>query len=247
MHRSSATAAALLAAAATLLAAPAAGQLTVTVNDSAPLRLAAPFLAFNIDTASLFHGVDLADPVLINLVYALANGDSLIRVGGIAADSSFYVPGAPSPRGPGNATLLSDALLEQLFDFSGQTHHAILLDFNGLSFRERRGNGVLGPWDASNASLLLARLSATHGGRGGVDWSFSIGNEPDGWPAADGQANFTQLALDTVGLAASLRANYSVGTAVYGPSLARLDPVPVQEFLTGIGRSGALAGVTVHA
>lgn len=242
--RHTASAAALLAAAAAPLAA---AQLTVTVNDTVPVRLASPFLAFNIDTASLFHSVDLADPVLINLMYALANGDSLVRFGGTAAESSFYVPDAPSPAGAGNATLISDALLEQLFAFSGQTHHAVLLDFNSLSFRERRGNGVLGPWDASNASALLARLSATHGGRGGVDWSWSIGNEPDLWPAADGQANFTQLALDTVALAAALRANFSVGTAVYGPSLAKLDTVPVQEFLTGIGRSGALAGLTVHA
>lgn len=65
----------------------ASAQLAVVVNTSvAQKRLASPYLSFNIDTASLYNGINLLDPVLINLVYALnplnSAGGVIVRVGG---------------------------------------------------------------------------------------------------------------------------------------------------------------------
>jgi len=82
-------------------AAPAAADLALVVNDTVPLRRfnGPSFLCVNIDTGSLFHGVDLTDPVLVNYMYALTmNTNGVIRVGGTGADTPSTCPTRRTPR-----------------------------------------------------------------------------------------------------------------------------------------------------
>jgi hypothetical protein len=61
-----------------------AATLSVVVNDTAPMRKfnGLTFLAVNIDTGSLFNALDMNDPVLVNLMYAMAmNSGGVMRIG----------------------------------------------------------------------------------------------------------------------------------------------------------------------
>ena len=125
---------------------------------------------------------------------------------------------------------------------AAQANAQILWNFNGLAFRSVSSDGSLGPWDPrGNATAILDYVNSKYGGRGGINWGWSLGNEPEFWKAT---ANFTQLGLDALALQSLLRANYSVGSDVYGPSLGGLDVQPFAEFLNAT--RGNVAGVTVH-
>jgi heparanase len=222
-----------------LLPLPTAPQVTVSFNTTAPLlRLAKPYLNFNIDTGSLYNNIDLRDPVLANLLYPLNNGGVVLRVGGTAADYSLWAPSAVQGDGGNGVTLIGTKTLDDLFYLSAQSHATILFDFNG---REGRPGGN-GPWsaDASNASAILAYLDSAYGGRGGIDWAFSLGNEPEAWAE---KVSYTQLGLDALALRAALT-NVSVGTAVYGPSCEGLSVDCAYEFLAAT--RGNVDGVTLH-
>lgn len=86
--------------------------------------------AVNIDTGSLYNGMDFADPKFRTLVAQL--GPSIIRIGGTAVDSSFYFPdakylvGQPNPCaacGKG-AAAIGDDMLRTVFDFIAATDSA---------------------------------------------------------------------------------------------------------------------------
>lgn len=116
----------------------------------------------------------LAPPYQVYSLSALnSNEGPIIRIGGTAADSSFYVPDAPSPSDGQGRTLISDATLDAVFALAAQTHSTVLWNFNGLSFRDP---ATMGPWDPANATALLATLHRKWGGA--IKWSFSLGNEP---------------------------------------------------------------------
>ena len=221
-------------------AAAVSAQLTAVVMDATPSnRLAKPFLNFNIDTGSVYNGFDFKDPVLINLVYALNNGDVIVRIGGTAADYAFYEPTSTNPNGGGGKTLISDALLDDIAFFSMSTHATILWDFNGLAFRPLNADGTGGPWDPTgNATALLHYLDTKYGGNGG--WSWSLGNEPEAWKL---KVNATQLGHDVQTLQATLK-NYKMGNDVYGAAFEGLSLDPVSAFLNAT--RGGVSGVTVH-
>ena len=222
-------------------------QLTLTINTTVPFhKMSGSFLNFNIDTGSIFNGLDFADPALINLVYALtANTGTTVRVGGTAADYSYFIPDAPSPQGPpaatGSVTYLSSALLESLWVFGATTHANILFDFNGLSFRTP---AVSGPWSPSgNATAILEYYNTAHGGAMS-NWAWSLGNEPEFWTGPV-KANYTQLAYDGALLSSTLR-GYKVGSSVAGPSFGTLALPPITEYLTAVKKAGGVDALTVH-
>lgn len=222
-----------------IVAAP--SSISVVVNDTTPLRRFSgeSFLSVNIDTGSLFHGIDLNDPVLVNYMYSLSmNTGSLLRVGGTAADYSIYSPDSTDPTGgdpTGSVTVISNAMLDSLFSFSAQTHANVLFDLNARQFRTAEG-----AWDPSaNATALLQYLSSRYSG-GAIDWSFELGNEPEFWHQA---VNYTQLGLDVVTLS-KLLSSLGVGKQVYGASFGTLDASNIEPFL--VSSKGYLQGLTVH-
>lgn len=216
-------------------------SISILVNDTTPLRRFSgeSFLSVNIDTGSLFHSIDLNDPVLVNFMYSLTmNTGSLLRVGGTAADYSIYVPESTDPTGgnsSGSVTVISDAILDSLFSFAAQSHANVLFDLNARQFRTSEG-----AWDPSgNASALLQRLSSRYSG-GAIDWSFELGNEPEFW----GQnVNYSQLGLDVVTLS-KLLSSLGIGKNVYGASFGTLDTTKIEPFL--VSSKGYLQGLTVH-
>jgi hypothetical protein len=172
-----------LASVAAALAASASAQSNVTITVDTlggGRRLGDPFLNFNVDTGSIYNGFQWLDPVLINLVYALnplnSAGGVVVRVGGTAADYSLYVPDSTNPDGGNGVTVISEAILEQMWSFGGQAHAQILFDFNGLF----RNQSNCGPWDPTvNATAILDYLNSTH--PGATKWAWSLGNEPEFW------------------------------------------------------------------
>jgi hypothetical protein len=215
--------------------------LSLVVTDTTPLRKfnGDSYLSVNIDTGSLFHGIDLNDPVLVNYMYSLAmNTGSLLRVGGTAADYSIYIPNSTDPtngNATGTVTVISDSTLDSLFSFAAQSHANVLFDLNARQFRTPQG-----AWDPTgNASALLQRLSSLYSG-GAIDWSFSLGNEPEFWQQT---VNYTQLGLDVVALS-KLLSTLGIGKNVCGASFGTLDTSVIEPFL--ISSKGYLQGLTVH-
>lgn len=238
-----------VAAVAAACAGLASAQLNIAVNENATLyRLTSPFLNFNVDTGSVYNGFNWRDPVLINLVYALNNGDVIIRIGGTAADYAFYIPDSPTSKGTNpvrngqSETIYNNQLFDDLFYFTSQTHASILFDFNGLAFRNSTfPDGSQGPWDPNgNATAILSYLNGKYGGAI-TNWAWSLTNEPNLWKPE--VANYTQLGVDALTLAQTLKA-YKVGSQVYGSSFGSLAIEPVLAFLNG--SRGNVAGVTVH-
>ena len=86
----------LAAAALAVASASAQSSLTLDFDGSRPLHtVSSRYVAFNIDTGSLYNGFNFSDTVLRTLVkqLTLGAGSSIIRIGGTAVDSSFYEPG----------------------------------------------------------------------------------------------------------------------------------------------------------
>lgn len=142
---------------------------------------AAYFPPTQIDTGSLYNGLDFADAKLRVLTAALA--PAFIRIGGTAVDTSFYFPqepynvGVPNPCdacGSG-AAAIGDVMLDNIFDFITATNMSLLWDFNGERFRN-----VHGAWNPTgNATAMLTYLQSKHGGT--VDYAWSVGNEVSSW------------------------------------------------------------------
>ena len=136
------------------------------------------YINYNIDTGSLYNGMNFSDTKFRRLVSQLA--PAWIRIGGTAVDASYYFPdaeyniGVPNPCAScGNgASAISNAMLKQIVDFMNATSMRLLWDFNGEGDRF----SPLGPWNpALNATPQLDWLQANYAGK--IDFAFSIGNE----------------------------------------------------------------------
>ena len=200
------------------------------------------YVCYNIDTGSLFNGMDFNDPKFRTLVSQL--GPSIIRIGGTAVDASYYFPGTPYLVGQVNdcatcgygASAIGEEMLTAVFDFIGATGMSLLWDLNGEM--ARKGTG---PWlPAFNFTPMAGFLQARYGGK--IDYAYSVGNEPDLWKI--NKVGAAQLARDAVTLVGALKA-YTIGRDVYGSSFARISTDDAAAFLP-IAAAGGVTGYTVH-
>ena len=166
------------AGAALLAAAPARAAPTtigVTLNFKARAHtVATPFLAYNIDTGSIYNGFDFTEPKLIALIAQL--GPTILRIGGTAADYAYYVPDATTPTDGATHTIINNRVLDDIVALATKANVQVLFDFNSLEFRDHKGQ-----WDpAGNATATLQYLESKYAGQ--IDFAWSTGNEPDLWP-----------------------------------------------------------------
>jgi hypothetical protein len=224
---------------------PAAAQLSLSIDTTkAKTTVDAAFVNYNIDTGSLFNGMDFTDVKFRTLVSALSTGGAWIRIGGTAVDASYYFPDAPYNTGVPNpcascgsgASAISNAMMSQIIEFMQATGMSLLWDFNGETERD----SPLGPWNpALNATPLLDWLESKYAGK--IDFAYSIGNEPNLWK---NKVSSGQMGKDAVVLKQLLK-NYTIGQRVFGPSWAGVDASRAGDFLTE-GVKGGLDGYTVH-
>lgn len=139
--------------AAAALAVANAQNITVSFDAGKPKHVLADkrFLCYNIDTGSIYNGFDFTNKKLQHMVTQL--GPTVVRIGGTAADYSWYLPDDPR-RGDGDAhTIINDATWDSILQFIANTNTVLLWDFNALSFRDANNN-----WDPTwNATAFLAR------------------------------------------------------------------------------------------
>jgi hypothetical protein len=198
------------------------------------------YVAYNIDTGSLYNGMNFSDAKLRKLTSQL--GPSIVRIGGTAVDASYYFPSTPYLVGQVNdcavcesgASAIGEEMLSAIFDFISATDMSLLWDLNGEDARD----GV-GPWLpdfnwTAQAKFLNQRYP-------GVKYAYSVGNEPDLWKK---KVTPEQLARDAVTLKDSLN-SYDIGKDVYGSSFARIDPEVARAYLP-IAAAGGVKGYTVH-
>ena len=211
------------------------------------------YVNFNIDTGSLYNGMDFADTKFRTLVAQLAQPySSIIRVGGTAVDSSFYFPEAPYLIGQPNvcatcgsgAAAVGNVIMDALFDFAASTGMSLLVDVNGKDFRG--GVDATGPWDVTaNTTALLAYLNSKYAG---VDYAYSMGNEPDLWKRTDGKplgVPLATLAADAISLKQALK-QFNIGKDVYGSAFAGISTADAEGFLP-VAAKGGVTGLTVHS
>lgn len=204
------------------------------------------YVNFNIDTGSLYNGLDFSDPKLRTLTQQLGPG-GVIRIGGTAVDSSLYFPAAPYNEGSPNQCMplippcingssdIGNAMLDAIVGFVQATNMSLLWDMNGESFRTESG-----AWNPKgNATAMLGYLDQRYGGQ--VDFAYSVGNEPEFWKPAPSAAT---LAADAVTLKKLLPA-YNIGRTVAGPSYAGISSNNAKTFLP-IAAAGGVDFYTVH-
>lgn len=218
----------------------------VTVNFIAKTALNTvdeKYVCYNIDTGSLFNGMNFSDTKFRTLVAQLA--PSIIRIGGTAVDASYYFPAEPYLVGQVNdcatcgngASAIGNDMLSTVFDFIAATDMSLLWDLNGEMARVGTG-----PWLASfNFTPMATFLNSKYGGK--IDYAYSVGNEPDLWKI--NKVNATQLAHDAVTLKRAL-ASYNIGQDVYGSSFARISTEDASAYLP-IAAAGGITGYTVHS
>ena len=123
-------------------------DVTLSVDVSKPSNTVDErYVCYNIDTGSIFNGMDFADAKLRTLVTQL--GPSIIRIGGTAVDFSYYFPEAPylvgqindCPACGSGASAIGNELLDTVWAFAQATDMDLLWDVNGEF--ERVGTG---PW-----------------------------------------------------------------------------------------------------
>ena len=69
-------------------------DVALSFNQVSPLHVVDPlYLCFNIDTGSLFNGMDFSDKLLRAYTKQLA--PAMLRIGGTAVDYSYYFPDTP--------------------------------------------------------------------------------------------------------------------------------------------------------
>ena len=220
------------------------GDATISVDTRvAKHEVDTRYVCYNIDTGSLFNGMNFSDTKFRTLVSQL--GPSIIRIGGTAVDASFYFPETPYNIGGINdcatcesgASAIGNEMLTAVFDFIGATDMSLLWDLNGRS--ARKGTG---PWlPAFNFTAMASFLDSKYAGK--IDYAYSVGNEPELWKPP--LISPEQLAADAVTLKATLR-NYNIGQTVYGSSFARIDSSVAAKYLP-IAAAGGVHGYTVHA
>jgi hypothetical protein len=192
-------------------------KLSVSFNASVPKYIVDDrFINFNIDTGSIFNGLNFSDTKLRSLASQLA--PAYLRVGGTAVDYSYFYPDVPYIVGQINGNSEGDTsfgtqLLDALFDFALATGLELLYDFNvgpfsssaascsfyiklsfllqGLSAR----SPPTGPWDPyANATAILDYVQSKYAGH---NFSWAMGNEPNLWKV---HVSDSQLAADAVSL-----------------------------------------------
>ncbi len=200
------------------------------------------YVCYNIDTGSLFNGMDFADTKFRTLVSQLA--PSIIRIGGTAVDASYYFPDTPYLVGQINdcascgygASAIGNDMLSTVFDFIAATDMSLLWDLNGEMARVGTG-----PWLPSfNFTPMATFLDAKYGGK--IEYAYSVGNEPDLWKI--NKVNATQLAHDAVTLKRALT-SYNIGKDVYGSSFAGVRTEDASAYLP-VAAAGGVTGYTVH-
>ena len=200
------------------------------------------YVCYNIDTGSLFNGMNFSDVKFRTLVSQLA--PSIIRIGGTAVDASYYFPDTPYLVGEINdcascgngASAIGKEMLTTVFDFIAATDMSLLWDLNGEMARVGTG-----PWLPNfNFTPMADFLESMYSGK--VDYAYSVGNEPDLWHT--NKVSVTQLAHDAVTLKTAL-ANYNIGKDVYGSSFARISTDDASTYLP-IAAAGGVRGYTVH-
>ena len=100
-------------------------SLSLSFNETIPrFTVDKNYVNFNIDTGSLYNGLNFSDPKLITLVKQLA--PATIRIGGTAVDSSFFFPAAPynvgspnqcAPPCPSGSSDIGTAMLDAVVTF----------------------------------------------------------------------------------------------------------------------------------
>lgn len=200
------------------------------------------FINYNIDTGSLYNGMNFSDTKFRTLVAQLA--PAYIRIGGTAVDSSFWFPDVPYLIGQVNdcptcgsgASAIGKDMITQIIDFMQATDMTLLWDLNG----EKTRDSPLGPWNPSiNATPFFDWLDSKYGGQ--IDYAYSVGNEPNLW---SNKVSSEQLARDAVTLKTLLK-GYNVGKKVFGPSWAGVSAGNAATFLP-ISSKGGVDGYTVH-
>jgi heparanase 1 len=234
---------------------------TLSVNDATAIQTVDElYLGFNLDSGSLYRGIDLGDPVLQRLTANLAPAQ--LRVGGSASDSLWYVPDgasgagpSPDPLAPGyaalsvpgysgyipNVTLVNNALWTSICGFAEATGTQLLWDLNAVDFRTAQG-----AWDAAaNATALLAFTQA----QGLTVAAWELGNEPDIWAK-----HFLGLIVSGEQLASDLNtlkqqlSLYGLSTRLFGPSFAEYNATLTQSYLSAWSAlGGGPLGFTAHA
>jgi heparanase len=228
-------------------------QIQLSFTTSSPLhRVDERYVCFNIDTGSLYNGMNFSDTTFRTLVNQLTFGGSgkgsIIRIGGTAVDSSFYFPDAPYNIGepnqcggncPNGSSDIGNAMLNAVFDFIIATDMNLLWDVNGASFRDGTG-----PWNANgNATAMLSYLDSKYAGS--IDFAYSVGNEPDLWKPPHNGVSSVTLGKDALAMKAAL-APLNIGKDVYGSSWAGINSDDAQGFLPTVVAGGGITGLTVH-
>eukprot|EP00045_Choanoeca_perplexa_P012712 m.140658 g.140658 ORF g.140658 m.140658 type:complete len:481 (+) comp16109_c0_seq2:142-1584(+) len=194
---------------------------------------------FNIDAASLYHGLDFNDANLIHAAQRL--GPGVLRVGGGMADQIRFNGSDHSPRVPGSVShTISATYWDSLVAFSRATKLQLLFDLNCFQFRTETG-----AWDPSNAIMVLQRVQDQNQ----VDalYGFELGNEPAHYVKrnTDGP-NATQLAMNFAHLRQLVTKYFPRSSLrLFGPDLC-CGFEYLDDFLQALS-PGVLDAVTVHS
>lgn len=153
------------------VAAATAQTVKVNIDTTKPQHtVAKPFLGYNIDTGSIYNGMDLQEPKLKALIGQL--GPAVLRIGGTAADYSWYLP-SDTRSGDGNAhTIINNTVWDNVIQLVQGSDVKLMWDFDSLQFRDKNGH-----WDPNgNATAQLEYLNSKYGGA--IDILWTTGNEP---------------------------------------------------------------------
>lgn len=187
-------------------------NITIPINS-----VSTSFLSYNLDTGSLYNEFNVSDTKLQNLLKPLA--PAFLRIGGTAADYTYYVPNAIKPADSHKNVLLSNSMWDSILALSNATGLRILWDFNSLHFRDKITN-VFSP--SLNASALIAYTASVLSRKyPTLQLSWSAGNEPNMWPRLPLPINSSVLGLDALALRAAVNAVFPEAEAdVYAASFA---------------------------
>jgi heparanase len=210
---------------------------TFDASSSVNQRCFASFLSYNIDTGSIYNGIDLTNPKFRTLVAQLA--PSIIRIGGTAVDYSFYLPDSTNPQGgpapSGSYTFISNQIWDGILDFIQATDMTLLWDFDSLQFRD--SSNIFDP--SKNATAFLEYTYQNYNSYfQKIMWS--TGNEPDLWKIDT--VNGTILGLDVRSLRSAVT-SMNPNAKIFGPSYAGFNK-EANEFFASV--TGNLTGATFH-
>jgi hypothetical protein len=199
---------------------------TVTYNATTPVQadLNPQYLSFNIDTASIYNGMNFLNEGLINIVKQLTPAS--IRIGGTAADSLIYTGASGPCGGNGNGfTLLNNSCFDAIAQFQAATGALILFDLP----RQTDANGTYDP--TINATELWSYVQSS----GANIFAWQVGNELSA-PAAQYGADFVLFKKTLSG--------YKTGHTVIGPSSCCNPQSWVAEFMNA--SRGGIDAFSMH-